>query len=106
MVIGNSVTGLDFELVENVGYREFHGELLKDYWNLNHLSRNKFTYTLSELIIEYKIQSAAKLQTIVKYSGYLKFTKLLDCGNCARDFKCIIEKISIFISQNSLKISL
>ncbi|MFL9539991.1 hypothetical protein ACKEQL_15560 [Acinetobacter baumannii] len=78
---------LDFELVENVGYREFHGELLKDYWNLNHLSRNKFTYTLSELIVKYKIKSAAKLQTIVKYSGHLKFTKMLDCGNCTRDFK-------------------
>lgn len=81
------MTGLDFELVENVGYREFHGELLKDYWNLNHLSRNKFTYTLNQLIVKYKIQSAAKLQTIVKYSGHLKFTKMLDCGNCARDFK-------------------
>ncbi|MCH4244534.1 hypothetical protein [Acinetobacter gerneri] len=81
------MTGLDFELVENVGYREFHGELLKDYWNLNHLSRNKFTYTLNELIVKYKIQSVAKIQTIVKYSGHLKFTKMLDCGNCARDFK-------------------
>lgn len=81
------MTGLNFELVENVGYREFHGELLKDYWHLNHLSRNKFAYTLNELIVKYKIQSVAKLQTIVKYSGHLKFTKMLDCGNCARDFK-------------------
>jgi|GEM_PF-1104714 len=81
------MAGLDFELVENLGYKEFHGELLRDYWNLNHLTRNKFTYTLSELIVKYKIQSAAKLLTIVKYSGYLKFTTKLDCGNCTRDFK-------------------
>lgn len=92
-----------YELIENIGSKEFDGSLLRDYWSFSNNARYKFTYTLTDLILKYQIKSVSKLQNIVKYSGYLKFTKLLDCGKCKRVFKIYQRKDINFEKANWFK---
>lgn len=81
------MTELQYDLIENVSYREFNAELLKDYWAFNDYPRRKFTFSLKDLITKYQFKSESKLNNIVKNCGHLKFTSLLDCGVCTRSFK-------------------
>lgn len=92
-----------YELIENTGCKEFDGNLLRDYWSFSNNARYKFTYTLTDLILKYQIKSVSKLQSIVKYSGYLKFTKLLDCGKCNRVFNIYQRKDINFDKANWFK---
>ncbi|MCH7333671.1 hypothetical protein [Acinetobacter modestus] len=92
-----------YELIENTCYKEFDGNLLRDYWSFSNSGRYKFTYTLTDLILKYQIKSVSKLQSIVKYSGYLKFTKNLDCGKCNRVFKIYQRKDISFDKANWFK---
>lgn len=81
------MTELQYDVIENFGYKEFNAELLKDYWAFNDYHRRKFTYSLKDLTTKYQFKSESKLHNIVKNCGHLKFTSLLDCGVCTRAFK-------------------
>lgn len=81
------MTELQYDLIENFGYKEFNTELLKDYWAFKDYPRRKFTFSLKDLITKYQFKSESKLHNIVKNCGHLKFSSLLDCGVCTRAFK-------------------
>lgn len=77
----------NYELVTNVTYEDFNLEMLKDYWSFKNFESQKFTYSLASLLRKYGIKSPEKLERIVRNSGFLKFSELMSCKKCFKEFK-------------------
>ena len=77
----------NYELVTNANYEDFNLEMLKDYWSFKDFESQKFTYSVASLLRKYDIQSSEKLERIVRNSGFLKFSELMSCKKCFKEFK-------------------
>ncbi len=82
----------DYELVTNVTYEDFNIEMLKDYWSFKNFESQKFTYSLAGLLRKYGIKSPETLERIVRNSGFLKFSELMSCKKCFKEFKAYKRK--------------
>lgn len=76
-----------FEIVENLNCENFNRNLLYDYWEFSDITKRKFTHTVKDLLIKHNFRTTDRLEKILKKSGYLVCTKILDCGNCHKIFK-------------------
>ena len=83
------MTNKDYELVTNVNYEDFNLEMLKDYWSFKNFESQKFTYSLASLLRKYDLKSSEKLERIVRNSGFLKFSELMSCKKCVKEFKAL-----------------
>lgn len=83
------MTNKNYELVTNVNYEDFNLEMLKDYWSFKNFESQKFTYSLASLLRKYDLKSSEKLERIVRNSGFLKFSELMSCKKCVKEFKAL-----------------
>lgn len=92
-----------YEIVMNSEYEDFNLDLLKDYWDFSNLNEGKFSYTIKSLLNKYDITTSAKLERIVKHSGYLRYTDLKECKKCYLNYEIFKRKEIDFKRWNSYK---